>query len=115
MFSALKFLIAFCVSFVFLSIPVQNKPIFYYLNGWASPITEEIFSGSKQVLLDGVREGKTFGKKLFNNVAPDTDNISLQSSSVVKKNVKKVVQEIDHNETYTDEEKDMLIKILKEE
>lgn len=112
MFSALKFMISFCVSFLVLSIPVQQKPLFFYLNQWAQPITEEIFSGSKDALLQGVKQSKTFGKKLFNNTAPSSDNISFQSSSVTKK---KTIEDIDHNETYTAEEKDMLLNILKNE
>lgn len=112
MFSALKFLISFCVSFVVLSIPVQQKPLFYYLNRWAEPITQEIFTGSKEVLIEGVKQSKTFGKKLFNNTAPAGDDISLQSSSVVKK--KKTLEDIHHDETYTEEEKNMLLNILQE-
>lgn len=116
MFSMLKFLISFCVSFVLLSIPVQNKPLFFYLNSWAKPITQEIFADSKDVLLKGVRQGKSFGKKLFNNTAPTIDKINLSSSSIDKgKGEVKVAPEIDHDETYTEEEKDMLIKILKEQ
>ena len=113
MFSALKFMISFCFSFLLLSIPVQKKPLFFYLNQWAQPITEEIFTGSKDVLLNGVKQSKTFGKKLFNNTAPSTDNISLQSSSTVKR--KKTLEDIDHGEAYTAEEKDMLLNILKDQ
>jgi len=109
MFSLLKFAITFSVSFLLLSIPVQRKPLFYYLNDWASPVTKEIFTGSRSVLLDGVKKGKKIGSKLFNNTIPEGDNLSLQSSSVDRQKVKK---EIIQHPDYTDEEKDMLSKIL---
>lgn len=110
MFAMLKFFITFCVSFVLLSIPVQNKPLFYYLNDWAKPITDEVFMGSKDVLLDGVKKSKNFGQKLFNNTVPQ-DEISLQNSSIDKKEMIKKIEH-DHGESYTEEEKDMLKKIL---
>lgn len=113
MFSMLKFLITFSISFLLLSIPVQKKPLFYYLNQWAEPITNEVFSGSKEVLLEGVKKSKTFSQKLFNNTVPKEDAISLQNSSVDKN---KILDDIDHDhdhgEDYTAEERDMLKKIL---
>jgi len=112
MFSALKFVISFCLSFLLLSIPVQNKPLFFYLYGWAQPITEEVFSGSKEVLLNGVKQSKNFGKKLFSNTAPSTDKISTKSSSINRS--KESLEEISNNESFTAEEKGMLINILKE-
>jgi hypothetical protein len=114
MFSLIKFTIAFCLSFVLLSIPVQKKPLFYYLNDWAAPITGEIFDHSKSVLIKGVKDGKTFGKKIFNNAKPDLDQISIQSSSVdrAKKSALETLDKDFHSD-YTDEEKSMLTKILK--
>lgn len=110
MFAMLKFMITFCVSFLLLSIPVQEKPLFYYLNRWAKPITDEVFTGSKDVLLKGVKKSKNFSQKLFNNTVPQ-DEISLQNSSIDKKEVLKNIEH-DHGEHYTEEEKDMLKKIL---
>jgi len=114
MFSLIKFTVAFCLSFVLLSIPIQRKPLFYYLNDWAAPITGEIFDNSKSVLIKGVKEGKSFGKKIFNNAKPDLDKISIQSSSIdrVKKSSLETLDKENHSD-YTDEEKDMLTKILK--
>lgn len=109
MFSMLKFAIAFCFSFLILSIPVQNQPLFYYLNDWASPITKEVFTGTKNTLLDGVKKTKKVGSKLFNNTTPKKDEISLQSSSIDKVELKK---HLDHAENYTAEERGMLEKII---
>ncbi len=111
MFSMLKFLITFCVSFLLLSIPVQKKPLFYYLNKWAKPITDEVFMGSRDVLIDGVKKSKNFSQKLFNNTVPQQDEISLQNSSIDKKEMLKSIEH-DHGEQYTAEERDMLKKIL---
>jgi hypothetical protein len=109
MFSMLKLFITFCFSFLLLSIPVQRKPLFYYLNQWAKPITNEVFSGSKEAILKGVKSSKSFSHKLFNNSVPEADKISIQSSSIDKK---KALKKMDHGEGYTAEEKDMLKKIL---
>ena len=111
MFAMLKFLITFCFSFLLLSIPVQKKPLFYYLNQWAKPITQEVFSGSREVLLEGVKKSKNFSHKIFNNTVPQSDEISLQNSSI-DKGRKKALEVIDHGEDYTAEEKNMLKKIL---
>lgn len=111
MFAMLKFFITFCVSFLLLSIPVQKKPLFYYLNDWARPITEEVFAGSKDVLLKGVKKSKNFSQKLFNNTTPESDEISLSNSSIDKKEMLKSIEH-DHGEHYTNEERDMLKKIL---
>ena len=111
MFSMLKFVITFCFSFLLLSIPVQNKPLFYYLNQWAKPITNEVFSGSRDVLLKGVKRSKNFSQQIFNNTVPQKDEISLQNSSL-DKGKHEALKHIDHGEDYTAEEKDMLKKIL---
>lgn len=122
MFSIIKFFIAFSVSFVFLSIPIQSKPIFYYLNQWASPITSEIFTSSKKVLIEGVHETKVISKKMFNNTRPKQDHISVTSSSLdkmkdkpsnINNKVKEEIEGIKHSDEYTDEEKNMLNNILK--
>ncbi|MEC7274992.1 MAG: hypothetical protein VXV96_01630 [Bdellovibrionota bacterium] len=110
MFSILKFSIAFCFSFLLLSIPVQEKPLFYYLNTWAQPITEEVFSGSREALLDGVKKGKSFSTKIFNNTIPKEDKISTKSSSVDKEELEEHLH--NHSEDYTMEERDMLQKII---
>ena len=118
MFSVLKFMIAFCFSFVLLSIPIQQKPMFYYLNDWASPITQEIFSSSKQALMKGVKSTKKIGNKMFNNTRPEQDKINVQSSSVNKKSrdydheLEHEIEGIKHSDEYTDEEKNMLNQIL---
>lgn len=121
MFSVIKFFIAFCVSFVLLSIPIQEKPVFYYLNQWAEPITQEIFSSSKKVIIDGVKETKVISKKMFNNTKPKEDHISIKSSSLDKMKisqqeledeVRDEIEGIKHSDEYTDEEKNMLNQIL---
>ena len=129
MFAIIKFFLAFCLSFVFLSIPIQDKPIFYYLNQWAEPITSEIFNSSKSAIIEGVKETKVISKKMFNNTKPKGDEISVTSSSIShKKNkshshvqdiveaeeINHEIEGIKHSDEYTDEEKNMLNNILKQ-
>ncbi len=111
-----------------MSIPIQNKPIFYYLNEWAEPITQEIFSSSKSALLEGVKETKVIGKKMFNNTKPKVDKISVKSSSINKEDenhshfhqdeinsdLSDEIEGIKHSDEFTDEEKNMLNNILKQ-
>jgi nicotinamide mononucleotide adenylyltransferase len=120
MFAVIKFFIAFSFSFVLLSIPIQEKPIFYYLNEWARPITKEIFSSSRSAILEGVKETKTIGKKMFNNTRPKEDEISTTSSSLDKhshhesidEEMRDEIEGIKHSDEFTDEEKNMLNQIL---
>lgn len=112
MFATFKFFICFCVSFVLLSIPVQRKPLFFYLNEWASPITSEIFSSSRDVILDSIQKSKKVGTKLFNNTKPGNEDVISTQSSAVEQLNKEVEHDFDHGETYTEEEKHMLKEIL---
>jgi len=111
MISMIKFCLTFCFCFLLLAIPLKEKPVFYYLDNWAKPFTDRVFKHSKIVFWESVEDGKEFSKKIFNNSLPqasrdqeNSDHINMKSSATQKNN---------HQENYTDEEKEMLLKILK--
>lgn len=112
MFTMIKFCFTFCFCFLLLSLPVKQKPLFYYLDTWAKPFTDRVFKHSKIVFWESVEDGKNFGKKIFNNSVPqasetkeNSDQINIKSSATRK--------ESNHHDNYTQEEKEMLLKILK--
>lgn len=111
MFSMIKFCIAFCFSFLLLSLPLNKKPLFFYLDDWAKPFTSRVFKHTQIVFLESVEDGKTFGKKIFNNSLPESESTSQKGDTIQTKSsaLEKDIQ----NDNYTDEEKDMLSKILK--
>ena len=63
MFSMIKFCITFCFCFLLMSLPINDKPLFFYLNDWASPFTTKVFKHTKMVFWESVEDSKTFGKK----------------------------------------------------
>lgn len=108
MFSLIKFCLTFCFSFLLLSLPLNDKPLFFYLDDWARPFTSKVFKHTQIVFLESVEDGKSFGTKIFNNSLPKStpehkDTIQTKSSALEKDIL---------SDSYTDEEKNMLSKIL---
>ena len=108
MFSMIKFCITFCFSFLLLSVPLNKKPLFFYLERWARPVTDKVFKNSTIVFWESIEDSKEFGKKIFSNSLPKNghDQVQTKSSSLAKE---------DDLDNYTDEEKLMLTRILKGE
>ncbi|MCP4913929.1 MAG: hypothetical protein GY909_12525 [Oligoflexia bacterium] len=117
----IKFAIYFSLSFIILSFPVGNKPIFNHLNKVAQPYTTELFSSFFDKAKDNIQTGKEFGKKLFSTKIDKQDLIKTQFSSTVKeaqpqerRKIKKELKKELNNDSYTAEEKELLKKIIEE-
>lgn len=115
MFSMIKFCLSFCLSFLLLSVPLNKKPLFFYLDSWAKPFTDRVFEHSKIVFWESIEDGKQFSKKVFNNSLPvsdkkHVDKVQVQSSARVKEEIPK-----QSNDDYTEEERSMLSRILQNE
>lgn len=108
MFSMIKFCFAFCFSFLLLSLPLNDKPLFFYLDDWARPFTSRVFKHTQIVFLESVEDGKSFGKKIFNNNLPKAESEQKDTIQTKSSALEKDIQ----LDNYTDEEKDMLSKIL---
>ncbi len=91
----IKLTFYFTLSFLVLSIPLENNTIFSQLNKITSPYTAPVFAQIKLALNKGVDDGTTFAKRIFSNSSPKTslleelkkrqDSVSLGISSWQKK------------------------------
>jgi len=113
MFFIFKFFLYFSISFIILSFPLGEKPLFEHVNKFAKPYTTNIYKSVKSNVTSGLNKGSQIGHDLFLNTTPKTDKVKTKYSALKKSN-KKIEEEIDfHHETYTIEEKELLKKVLK--
>lgn len=106
MFFLIKFCIYFTISFFILSVPLSNKTIFGHLHSLSNPYTSKVFNVVSHTSKEVAKDTTTWTKKLFTNSKPRFDNVSTKQASTVK-------EEILH-QSYTAEEKELLLKILKD-
>lgn len=107
--SFIRYTIYFAISFTILSIPVNNRPLFGHLHKHTAPYTSRVFIQ----IADSVKRGIEKGKRIFINSDPGHDHsdvIMATQSSTLDKNLEEV--QIPEGE-YTDEEKEVLEKVLK--
>ena len=104
MISIFKYLISFAASFIILSIPVQDKPLFDHFSKIFEPYTKSIFSSIKYETKVGFEKSKELGKKYIVDMMEDN----------VKKRVLKPLDKKISSETFTVEERELLNRILKE-
>lgn len=80
--------------FIFLSYPVNDKPIFSYIYDITSPITKPMYKKSNQFVSNGFHKTKKLLKELFLNSEPKlsvqefTDSVNQRFSSHNKKQKK---------------------------
>ncbi len=99
-------LLWFSASFLILSIPVNEQPLFGHLSA--------VFGSSAQVIIDDfseraeetVKVGKDAINKLFKAAPANSDRLELKQSGMVK--------DEEPGEDYTVEEREMLKNILKQ-
>ena len=119
MFFVVKFIIYFSISFVILSFPLPKGTLFSMLHSQTNGYTESLFSSIATRARDGVKQGKYYTKKIFSNSEPTIqDRVFSQFSSTKKKvyldqEIDKVEADLE-GEKFTNEEKEILNKILKE-
>lgn len=101
MFTLFKFLLTFVASFFILTIPVGEQPLFDTLHKIVRPYQKPAFSVIKKTLKFGLENSE----KAFNNTKPKADHVRKVDSSTQKEEV--------FHDTYTEEEKDFLIRVLK--
>lgn len=113
MFFMFKFFLYFSISFIILSFPLADKPIFEHMNHFAKPYTANIYKAVKVNINSGVEKGSKLGKDLFSNTSAQSDQVKTKYSSV-KKSMKQIESEIEnHHDSFTVEEKELLKKVLK--
>ncbi len=111
----LRFLIYFSFSFLILAFPVSQKStVFDSMNKPLKPFTSKVYSTIAFYINTSLSEGKDMTVKLFNNTAKKVDTVKRNSSGIAKK-----AQDLDalddyqHGE-YTVEEREALLKVLRE-
>lgn len=119
MFFMLKFAFYFSVSFIILSFPLTKGTLFNLIHSQTNEYTQKIFKSFSSEAKKGIKKGAQYTKKIFSNSEPTIqDKVFSQFSSTDKKQyVEKEVQDVykDYEgEKFTDEEKEILNKILKE-
>ena len=113
MFFMFKFFLYFSISFVILSFPLADKPIFEHMNYFTKPYTANIYKAVKSNFNSGVEKGSKMGKDLFSNTSAKSDQVKTKYSSI-KRSMKQIDDDIEkHHDNFTVEEKELLKKVLK--
>ncbi|MBT7608580.1 MAG: hypothetical protein HN576_02415 [Bacteriovoracaceae bacterium] len=115
----LKFIIYFSISFIILSIPLPKGTLFSMLHSQTNEYTSLLFISMSGQTKKVLKSGSYYTKKIFSNSEPTLqDKVFSKFSSTKKKiyldqEVSKVDADLD-GEKFTNEEKEILNKILKE-
>jgi hypothetical protein len=97
----------FLATVIFLSIEVNNRPIFGHIYKVISPATKSAQSATEEFFGSSVKTTKTFSKKLFDNSNPKLrDSVKSKMSGLNKKNAPPA-------EAITMEEKQELDELIK--
>jgi hypothetical protein len=113
-----KFSIYFILSFLILSVPISDRPIFFYLYEKVSPYSQTFFNSLKKEAAEGIKQGKQIGKNLF-EVDPKVLNKKLESPPPVEnaqnnsENTELEEKEESSPDAITDEERALIEKVLK--
>ena len=103
----LKFSIAFVVSYILLSVPFSNRPLFYHLTKITGPIGGDIQKSISKSVKRSVSKTKDLGTQLFESSTPPKvfdDRVKRKQSSILRnrrariKNSNKIQEELHHSE-----------------
>ena len=97
----------FIATVLFLSIEVNNRPIFGHIYKTISPATKSAQDATEDFFGSSVKTTKTYSKKLFDNSNPRMRDSVKSKMSSVKKNVAAPLEEVSKEDK---EELDELIK-----
>lgn len=109
----IRFPFYFALSFLILSIPIGGKKIFDHVTASVDPIVHSTIATSKKWTNNVFRDTKSLTEKAMNNIKPQADEVNSALSS--RKHEESLNDEKSPNDNYTEEEKELLLKILKEE
>lgn len=85
-----KFIISFAISFIILTIPVNNKSLFYHISSVTGPIGIGVSKKIGHKISEGIDTTKDLSKKLFINSEPPKnpvirDLIQRKQAAIAKK------------------------------
>jgi hypothetical protein len=119
MFFMLKFLLYFTISFLIMNIPIGDKHIFHYMESFTKSYTKPLYGAVKGRVKEAVQTGNHYSKKVFETMPSKVeDQVSTHYSSAAKKEKKAqpapvAVPSEKELDSYTQEEKSALIRVLK--
>ena len=79
MLFVLKFFLYFTLSFVILSVPIEKKPVFFYLHEWVKPYMGDFYESFSKIDNSLLKKGKILGEKIFHEPYPQKDQSLLPS------------------------------------
>ena len=112
MFTLLKSSLTFVICYLLLTVPLNDRPLFYHLHEKTSPYTNKIIF----FMIEKAKTSVYSAKKLFINSNPalNEDTVNSKYSSVAKKIKKKEDLEKDLPlDSYTVEEEELIKKLIK--
>ena len=83
----IKFLFIFSISFFVLSIPIQKRQLFYYLDQWANPYTRPILRQTSAFVRKQLSEIEVLGMRIVGR--PEAEN-SAQTPATVSTSYREV-------------------------
>ena len=110
MFFLIKFCLSFFVSFLILSIPINDQALFYLVHQATEPYTTEFISIVRRNTSRAVQETSEVGIKAFTNTRPKGDYGDQVHSK--KSSVRRPESLSQTHDDYTNEEREMLNKIF---
>jgi hypothetical protein len=66
-----KFLVFFSFSYLILTIPIQNRGLFFYLEEFTHPYTNLLFESMQELFSQLQKDVSHFGHQLFSNSTPE--------------------------------------------
>lgn len=110
MFFLIRFSIYFTISFIILSIPINNSSLFEQIHQTTGPFTDDFVSMITNRVERTKDDLKEVGKKAFSNTSPKhQDSVQSRLSSSTKDEILEKAQD-----DYTVEERESLLRVLKE-
>ncbi len=103
-----KSTIAFVISFIVLSIPISNKPLFQHISGFTGPLGSDIKSSFSKSVDNTVKKTKQISNNLFSG----SDSVKSKQSAILKKRRQRIRQNGKTSEELHHSEKKALDNII---
>jgi hypothetical protein len=111
----LKFSIAFVLSYVLLSVPFGNRPLFYHLTKITGPIGGDIHKSISKSVKRSVSKTKDLGTQLFEGSTPPKifdDRVKRKQSAILRKRRERIKKSNHIQEDLRHSEKASLDKLI---
>jgi hypothetical protein len=109
LFKPIKYALFFFISYLLLSFPVNQKPLFSHLYNFSRHATQPVYGFAIHQVERAFENAKELTKKLFFNAKP---NLNMSSHNI--KQAEKIIeiQDDPELEQITDHEREMLTQLL---